>query len=775
MRSMRKTGLWLIAVLSMVLTLSLTACNRDDTPGPGVADGPGATPAPAPVVVPPPPAPPAAGEQPIDAVNALAGLEDLQAQFPDRSRDDRPTLPRDGTLTLRRASMGEDGFSGLVHPHLTSDAVDSWTFEPLFTSLVASNEMRQFIYNSPYAPIIMTWDTPTRTVTLRMRDGLQIFWSDGVELTLADVKYSYYFISHPQYQGIRFTGANGTTNVVGARAFNAGEVDYIAGINLSADNRTMTITYIEGGFPPSALFGGILNLPTPRHHFEGNTSWGGDVPFIGGGIPIGETMEHPNARENMIGWGPYIIESIVPGESVLKRANDNYWRGTPAVDFILSQIVPPALNSEMFRAGEFDIGAMRIVDFPDYGQDNNITLLGAIAGSQNFFYFTLGAQRHEPLPLSPPVFLTDDAGNYVYVPIADQIWNRVARTAVDEDGNPVQPVRSWVLDEEYFPILIYRDENGNTIEGAPGMVRAQESSSSNLIFFVPRTDNHPITDVRFRRAVGYAMDFDTLNFTIHNGFRRSATSILHPFNTRPWIDPYQFGTAGFHPDTANALLDQVWADRGWPAWTPGGTGLAAYRQVPNAAGTGYDMFTLNFAFRPSGQLHHIMFPHFQSNLREVGIHLNVYQGDGVSGFIAHATLVDRNIVGAQAFRLSPNDSMHMWNMSWSMGWNPNPRNLWADNENFNLSRFASQEFMDIFYAVESVESWDADFLAEQYRRWNLAFETYYPAVYDFWNVSLTKLNNRVTGWSVLPGAFIPGDSAWYRVGVNSHMPYVHTW
>jgi ABC-type transport system substrate-binding protein len=771
MRNLSKKGLWLVALLSMVLALALTACNRGenggDTPGPGPGNDPTVTPTAAPNITPPPQL--QEGEH-IGAEDALAGLRALEAQFPSTSRDQAAPIARTGDLVIRRARAQTSGFPGIFHTHLSGDAADSWIHGMISYSLVASDSNRMFVKGDDpnfYAPVIIDWDRFARVVTFTWRPGVQIFWHDGVEMTLADLKYSYYFISHPEYQGVRFTGANGTRNVVGALDFNAGRADHIAGITLSADGRTMTVTYIEDGFPPSALFGGILAEPIPRHHFEGNTTWDGSVPFIGGGIPVGATREHENSRANVLGFGPFIIDTVVPGERVYLRANDNYWRGAPLVDGMLMEIIPPELQAELMRAGEFDVGGIRAQDYPDYHTDTNIQILGAITNSENFYYFTLGAQRQVPMPLNPPEFLTDDDGNYVYVPRAGYTQEGMMSNEVGE--------WFWVVDptNNYMPISIYTDENGNFIDGPNNTVRAQKHTTHSELFFVARTDNHPITDVRFRRAIGYAMDHDTLNFTIRNGFQRSQTTVLHPFNTGQYINPDQRGTAGFHPDTANALLDQIWAERGWPAWTPGGTGLNAFRQVPNPAATGQNMaFTLNFGFRPSGQTHHIIFAHYQSNMAQIGIMLTIYAGGGQQGFILHNALVDRNIFG---YELSPNDSMHMWNMSWSMGWNPHPGGLWGNREPFNLGNINNPVFEQIFDDLKSDDAWDPDFIAAAYRRWDEAFERYYPAVYDSWPMGFTMINNRLVGMTVLPGLFFAAEnnSGWHRIGLTATERYVH--
>ncbi len=61
--------------------------------------------------------------------------------------------------------------------------------------------------------------------------------------------------------------------------------------------------------------------PTPRHHV-------GDV--MTGEVTMEEIVASDKIRVNPIGFGPYKVAKIVPGESVLYERNEDYWRGKPA-------------------------------------------------------------------------------------------------------------------------------------------------------------------------------------------------------------------------------------------------------------------------------------------------------------------------------------------------------------------------------------------------------------------------------------------------------------
>ena len=50
-----------------------------------------------------------------------------------------------------------------------------------------------------------------------------------------------------------------------------------------------------------------------------------------GELTMEEIVASDKIRINPIGFGPYKVAKIVPGESVLYERNEDYWRGKPAL------------------------------------------------------------------------------------------------------------------------------------------------------------------------------------------------------------------------------------------------------------------------------------------------------------------------------------------------------------------------------------------------------------------------------------------------------------
>ena len=72
-------------------------------------------------------------------------------------------------------------------------------------------------------------------------------------------------------------------------------------------------------------------------------------------IPVGELVEHDAIRKNPISLGAFVVEKVVPGESVQYVANENYWQGRPKLDGVIVKVVPPSSISKAFEAGEYDL------------------------------------------------------------------------------------------------------------------------------------------------------------------------------------------------------------------------------------------------------------------------------------------------------------------------------------------------------------------------------------------------------------------------------------
>ena len=96
-------------------------------------------------------------------------------------------------------------------------------------------------------------------------------------------------------------------------------------------------------------------------------------------------------RKNPVGYGPFKIKSMVPGEAVEFVANEDYFRGAPKLDGVHLKVVNPDLVKESLKTGEIDM----IEDFPTSQYDvktnpSNLQFLGRLGLYYAYIGFKLG-------------------------------------------------------------------------------------------------------------------------------------------------------------------------------------------------------------------------------------------------------------------------------------------------------------------------------------------------------------------------------------------------
>ena len=308
--------------------------------------------------------------EPFEQVHPLEALHNAQLQFPKMSGLNNPNPPIEGGH-FRHAIGADSPPPGVFNPIFQTAGVD-WVFSNWFSggsvlSLTPENTIGQYG--------IAKWekDKANQTITLTMQE--YVYWHDGVPLTLDDVVFAVEAISTPGYSaagGMRFTYA--IQNIVGVWDFHRGKVSYISGLVLSECKRQLTFHFID--FHPSLLHFGFWTIPYPRHIF--------------GNVPIDLQASHYHTRVRPIGWGPFIVTSTVPGESMRLVRNENYWAGRPYLDEVTIQVVPQAMVAALMAEGIFDMADFRLQDFPDFKQPSNFHFLGDITNTFNFMAFNLG-------------------------------------------------------------------------------------------------------------------------------------------------------------------------------------------------------------------------------------------------------------------------------------------------------------------------------------------------------------------------------------------------
>ena len=298
-----------------------------------------------------------------EAVVAETAIE-TEAQFPSAVNNNAPEIAGG---VLRYGLAAESGFAGVLNPGFYTDAYDATVLGFFYESLIAYDE--NFVADQ-HGAATYTYDIEEKTLTLTVRDGVK--WHDGEPVTADDLLFAFECIAHPDSESFRYD--EDMQIIVGVKEYHDGQASSIEGLTLSEDKMSLTIQYIE--FFPSILVGGFWTSPLPRHYM--------------GDIPVADMPSHEKSRISPIGFGPFKLVSIVPGESAEYERFDDYWRGRPKLDGVRLEVVNPALVPTAMEEGHFDIVDFNVMLYPDYPSPTNYQYLGELQTVFNYTGFKVG-------------------------------------------------------------------------------------------------------------------------------------------------------------------------------------------------------------------------------------------------------------------------------------------------------------------------------------------------------------------------------------------------
>ena len=217
----------------------------------------------------------------------------------------------------------------------------------------------------------MEYDKDAKTVTISIPKDAK--WDDGEPIDIDDVIFPYYVIGHKDYKGIRY-GAD-FKNVKGMEAYHNGETDEIEGIERIDD---YTVKFHYENFSNSMLQsgGGIGTYIEPEHILKD--------------IPVDKMIDSEYVRKKPVGFGPFKVESIVPGESITLVANEYYYKGRPKIDKVIIDVVSPTSVIAEMKAGKYDIAKLPADQYETYKDANNFKISGYLTNSVSYIGFKQG-------------------------------------------------------------------------------------------------------------------------------------------------------------------------------------------------------------------------------------------------------------------------------------------------------------------------------------------------------------------------------------------------
>lgn len=344
---MRKTS-WGKAffALMLVLLLALAACNSDSSGGESKgSDDDGDK----------------AGENGNVSEDGMYDIEDFAT-----AADNDDEAIEGGELNFGLVS--DTAFDGTLNYNFYDGAPDAEVLQWFDEALLDIDE--NYDYTNDGAASYEVNDDGDE-FTFKIRD--EVNWSDGEPVTAEDWELSFLVIGDPDYTGIRYD--SDFTNIEGMEEYHAGDADDISGIEV-VDDKTLKMTFKKS--TPSLLNGGIWPYAMPKHIFKD--------------IPVADIEESDEVRKNPIGFGPFKVDNIVPGESVVYTKNDDYWRGEPNLDKVTLQVIDPDTVVQALKEGKVDMtsDSFPTDQYPDNAEMTNVQFLGDVDMAYTYIGFKLG-------------------------------------------------------------------------------------------------------------------------------------------------------------------------------------------------------------------------------------------------------------------------------------------------------------------------------------------------------------------------------------------------
>ncbi len=328
---MKKKWRWKFFVMLVVLLLGLTACSSNSTNN-------------------------------KDNKNQTVQKEDI-SKFPMTVKNDGKIV-EDGVL--KYGLVSDTPFEGTLSYAFYEGDPDFKILQFFDESLFHINKDYE-ITNDGAATYELSDDK--KTMTIKIKDNVK--WHDGEPVKAEDLEYAYLVIGHKDYTGVRYGDAL-IQDIVGMEEYHSGKADKISGIKV-IDDKTLTITWKHAN--PSVLTG-IWAYPLPKHYLKD--------------VPIKDLAKSDKIRKNPIGFGPFKIKKIVPGESVEFVRNDDYWAGKPKLKGVILKVVSPQVVLQALKKGEIDIAEFPTDQYVNAKGTKNIQFVGKIDLAYNYIGFKLG-------------------------------------------------------------------------------------------------------------------------------------------------------------------------------------------------------------------------------------------------------------------------------------------------------------------------------------------------------------------------------------------------
>ncbi len=266
-----------------------------------------------------------------------------------------------GTLTIGRTQTPE----GMFNPLFAETVYDSEIWSQVFEGLTRTDPNFE-----PQPALALDWDVSDDYLTYTFYLDETAKFHDGEPVTAHDVKYTYEVFLHPDYDGVR---ASNFIEIEGAREYQDGEADEVAGINI-IDDHTIEINMeqVHAPFLVQAAPFGIV----PEH--------------ILGDHEVAELTELEFNYANPIGSGPFEFVEYADDEYTHLTAFEDYREGRPYLDDVIIDYTDDQALIMQIERGEIDFAPeVQAEHFDRLTQMDNINIHKSVRNGFGYIGFNV--------------------------------------------------------------------------------------------------------------------------------------------------------------------------------------------------------------------------------------------------------------------------------------------------------------------------------------------------------------------------------------------------
>ena len=280
---------------------------------------------------------------------------------------------------LKIGIASADPLTGMFNPVFYLQSTDNDVMKYTMAGAFPTDDANRLKQDDKEAPVMFHVDRDKKEVTLTIHKDLK--WSNGEDVKADDVVATYELMGNPKYtENVRYSDEYEV--IEGMKDYHDGKAKNISGV-VKKDDKTVVLKYKE--IKPALLWGnGFIGEFLNKAQVEAASK-----DFT--------KFAEAELNKKPLSYGPYYLDKVVNGESVLAKANPHFYKKADVkVPEIQFKVVSPAQASAVLKNGDVDLMDSLTTGIWDGTKDaKNGTILGESDYYVSYVGFKLGKFNKE--------------------------------------------------------------------------------------------------------------------------------------------------------------------------------------------------------------------------------------------------------------------------------------------------------------------------------------------------------------------------------------------